>query len=341
MSIFKKFRIKSFRGFRDSFFYLGIISAILLFFSLIFPSRFSNQSKFSLKNESNSQNLFFSSFKNSLIESPDFSLIEGNSLISISSPMIINPKVLGALVSEESEIRKEIIEYEVQSGDTLTSISENFGISLNTLLWANNLNKNSLIKPGQKLIVLPISGVIHHVGRGETLNEIAKKYKADIKKIIEFNELENEEIFAGDILIIPDGVMPLPSTPRYAEIPLASSYFIFPTTGRITQGLHWFNAIDIANECGTPIFAAAGGEVLKVKYGYNQGAGNYLTILHLNGIITLYGHILTSFVNSGNQVSQGQIIALVGGQPGTSGAGRSTGCHLHFGVQGARNPFAF
>ena len=97
--------------------------------------------------------------------------------------------------------------------------------------------------------------------------------------------------------------------------------------------------MDFANSCGASIFAAAGGEVLKVKYGWNLGAGNVLTILHPNGVVTSYGHILKSLVNPGEQVSQGQMIALIGGQPGTSGAGISTGCHVHFSVVGAANPF--
>ncbi len=54
----------------------------------------------------------------------------------------------------------------------------------------------------------------------------------------------------------------------------------------------------------------------------------------------MYGHIQTSLVNPGSQVYQGQVIALLGGAPGTPGAGSSTGCHVHFGVSGARNPFA-
>jgi len=45
-------------------------------------------------------------------------------------------------------------------------------------------------------------------------------------------------------------------------------------------------------------------------------------------------------VSSGQEVSQGEMIALIGGKPGTPGAGLSTGCHVHFGVRGSRNPFA-
>ena len=293
------------------------------------------------KTGDNSQTLFVGEIQKSGIESPDFSLIQNNSLISSCPPVMVTPQILGAITGEEKpEIRKEIIEYTVEKGDTLLGIAEKFDISLNTLVWANDLSSTSKVQVGQALIILPISGTLHYVKSGETTSEIATKYKSSVEKIVTFNELSGEkDIFVGDILVVPDGIMP-PSKPTYTEIPLANSYFILPTKGRISQGLHWYNAIDFANACGSPIYAAAAGTVLKVKFGYNQGAGNYLTISHPNGVITSYGHVLSSLVNPGDQVYQGQIIAYIGGQPGTPGAGKSTGCHLHFGVSGARNPFA-
>lgn len=261
--------------------------------------------------------------------------------------MVATPQVLGLILGEaEPEINKEIIEYEVKSGDSLTVIAESFGISLNTLLWANDLSKSSTIKPGQKLVISPVSGVIYHVKNGDTVSAIAQKYKAKPENIIAFNDLESDgDIFIGDILVIPEGVMPAPavSTPVLAQVPLASSYFICPVTSpcRITQGLHYYNAIDFSHgRCGDSILAAAGGVVQKIKYGWNSGAGNTLTILHPNGVATSYGHLQAILVSVGEQVLQGQIIALMGGQPGTAGAGKSTGCHLHFSVHGARNPFA-
>jgi len=128
---------------------------------------------------------------------------------------------------------------------------------------------------------------------------------------------------------------------------LASSYFICPHSAcRISQYLHWYNAIDFGGKCGDPIIAAAAGTVLKVQLTSSTsrwvfgGAGNHLTILHPNGVVTMYGHLSASLVKPEDVVSQGQMIALMGGQPGTPGAGLSTGCHVHFGVTGARNPFA-
>ena len=339
---------------KDPFLYLGITSLIL--FGILSSSgsilkSLNNQRDFSFLTkakvskilpETLSPDLFLGPTKKFSPESPDFLLIEKISLAAASPPVMITSQALGIWLGESGiEDRREISEYLVEEGDSLWSIASKFKISLDTLLWVNDLNKNSIIKPGQKLIILPVSGVVHHVKIGDTISEIAKKYKAQTEEIITFNNLSQEgDIFVGDILIVPDGLMPLPSRYFVSQIPLASTYFFQPTQGRISQGLHWYNAVDIANSCGTPISAAAQGQVLKTRYGYNRGAGNYLTILHPNGVVTMYGHLANILVNPGEPVSQGQIIALMGGQPGIPGAGSSTGCHLHFGVIGARNPFA-
>lgn len=290
------------------------------------------------------------------LESPDFLLIQRNSLKASLPPTTLSPQVLGALVGsvDSSEIRQGIIEYVVESGDNLSTIAQRFNISLKSLLWANDLNKNTVLGLGKKLIIPPISGVIYHVKSGDTISNIAQTYKGKTSEIIAFNDLPpGEDIFIGDILVIPNGIMPPPASnyaPQY--VPLASSYFIIPVSSPyiITQErLHWYNAIDFSHEgyaCGKPIYAAAGGEVLRVKLTTSTskwafgGAGNYIKILHLNGVVTMYGHIAKSLVSVGQKVSQGDRIALMGGGLGMPGSGLSTGCHVHFGVSGARNPFA-
>jgi len=347
--------VKKAKGFlKDPFLYLGLAATALFVLISFIPGILEEKSAFLSSNLSQEQLAKPASETNDLfvisavseLESPDFSFIQGNSLIGAAPTLTVTPQVLGVLLGEaESGDQRTIIEYQVQSGDTLGGIADKFGVSLNTLLWANDLSQVSKIKTGQNLIILPVSGVLHYVKAGDTISEIAKKYKADSQDIVSFNELLSEDdIFIGDILIIPGGTMPSQPKTIYAEqIPVASSYFICPIASpcRITQGLHFSNAIDFSNgKCGDSIYAAAGGTVQRVKYGWNGGAGNTLTILHPNGVVTSYGHILTSLVNPGEQVYQGQIVALVGGQPGAPGAGKSTGCHVHFGAQGAKNPFA-
>jgi LysM repeat protein len=349
-----KFRFK--KSSKNLFLYLGTVFVFLVciltltlkplskgalsFLAAATPDKFSSQS------------LFVESPKNFLKDSPEMTFIGGNALVGVCPPATVTPKVLGSILGSveagQESRENDITEYIVEPGDNLSSIAEKFNISLSTILWANDLNKNSSVKPGQKLIILPVSGVIYHVKKDDTLSAIAKTYKGDMDEIIAFNNLSSEgDIYISDILIIPNGQMPAQPKPSYTsysapqQTPIGSSYFICPHSAcRITQGLHWYNAIDFAGNCGDPIYAAAGGTVQRVEYGWNGGAGNYITILHPNGVVTMYGHLSSMSVSPGQKISQGEIIALMGGMPGTPGAGRSTGCHVHFGVRGARNPFA-
>jgi LysM repeat protein len=338
---------------KDPFLYLGLVSAILfIIMAVLGPSFLKEANSPILAQCSQAAEDNFLTAGTKIKESPDLSLIQKNSLTAISPPIAVTPQVLGALVesADYQWMKKEVSEYVIEPGDNLWSIAQKFNISLNTLLWANDLNQNSYLQIGQKLVILPVSGVIHHVQKGDTLSDIAQTYKVNTDEIITFNDLTEEgDIYIGDILIIPDGVMPPSVQYAPAQVPLAQSYFICPIAPpcRITQGLHWYNAVDFSHgKCGEPIYAAAAGTVLKVKLTNSiskwafGGAGNHLTILHPNGVVTFYGHIQTSFVNPGDYVSQGQIIALVGGALGMPGSGDSTGCHVHFEVIGAKNPFA-
>lgn len=255
----------------------------------------------------------------------------GNSLLVARSPV--------TTITSANQ-RNEIIAYEVKDGDNPTLIAASFGITVNTFLWANKLNQWSIIRPGDTLLILPVSGVSHKVKAGDTVSSIAKKYRAKEERIVEFNALPADgAIKAGDVLIIPDGEIYVPS--RYVQAPSYSSnlkivdgYFVVPTTGRNWGRLHPNNAVDIANSCGTPIYAAAGGAVIiSDSVGWNGGYGKYVKISHPNGVDTLYSHNSQNLVSSGEIVSQGQLIALMGT------TGRSTGCHAHFEVRGARNPF--
>ena len=178
-------------------------------------------------------------------------------------------------------------------------------------------------------------GLTHAVKEGDTITAIAKTYKAKAEEIIAFNGLKDQmDIFVGDVIAVPGGTMPK-KAPVIVEAPVATSYFAIAATGIITQRLHGpNNAVDVANSCGTSVNAAAGGVIQRAKYGWNGGGGNFVTVKHANGVVTYYGHLSSISVNAGDAVSQGQRLGLMGT------TGKSTGCHVHFGVTGARNPLA-
>ncbi len=286
----------------------------------------------------NSDNLFSSQADATPLESPDLKIMQDNTLCGVATPCVVSGKVLGDVFGGNNQNKKEVTDYTVQPGDTLQSIADSYNISINTLIWANDLTSSSAIKVGQDLTILPTDGVLYAVKSGDTISAIAQKYKAQPNDIISYNNLANQDdIYIGDILIVPGGVMPKNVAPLINnQIPLANNYFIFPAEGRITQGLHYYNAIDLANSCGTPIYAAASGVVQRAVYNnaWNLGMGNYVTILHPNGTVTYYGHFENVFVKSGDKVNVGDRIGLMGE------TGNATGCHVHFEVIGAVNPLA-
>lgn len=97
--------------------------------------------------------------------------------------------------------------YEVAEGDTLLALAERFGISAETILWANDLRNKELLRVGQKLVILPVSGVLHRVRKGDTILRIAQAYGVEASAIVEGNGLSDAGLIReGDILIVPGGV---------------------------------------------------------------------------------------------------------------------------------------
>lgn len=347
----KKLKKADIKGFlKNPFFCFGLTSFVL--FGLLFMSSDSlAQPNYQSGNDvvffnsffKNSENLtnndlFFSQTGELALETPDLKTIQDNSLVAVATPSVLTTQTLGDIFGGQEGQRRDVVDYPVQLGDTVESIARSFNVSINTLLWVNNISKNANLKVGQTLVVLPVSGLIHTVRNGDTISQIAKTYKAKIDDIVTFNNLANEgDIFIGDTLIVPDGTMPPKAAPSInIGVPLADNFFIYPAQGIITQGLHYYNGVDLANKCGTSIYAAAAGKVQRAVFNgrWNLGMGNYITILHSNGTVTYYGHLSNLFVKSGDQVSVGDRIGLMGQ------TGNATGCHVHFEVLGAANPLA-
>ncbi len=233
--------------------------------------------------------------------------------------------------------------YTVKAGDTLSEIASLFNVSKNTVLWANDLKSEKDLKPGMQLLILPVSGIEHIVTKGETVSSIAKKFGADSGDILTFNDLASaSDLKVGMNIIIPGAEVSTPTTSSVKnnsndQPSGVSGYYIRPISGgRRTQGLHGacHCGVDLASNIGTPIHAAADGTVILSRMGgWNGGYGNYVIIAHSNGTQTLYAHMSQTLVSTGDHVTQGQTIGLMGS------TGNSTGSHVHFEIRGARNPF--
>jgi len=274
------------------------------------------------------------------------------------SDLVFKPQMTGAGAGNETATpgrRSEVIYYSVQSGDTISSIARRFGVTVNTILWANNLGAYSLIRIGDRLAILPESGVLYTVKKGDTLARIAQTYDIEIDKITSSNNLGNT-ISVGQKLILP-GAKRIEYNTTVARSSSQSGIavikdiitkapktsgggMVWPTGGhRITQYFSWrHNGLDIGNKVGTPLYAAADGVVEISQGGWNGGYGNTILINHGGGKKTRYGHASKLLVKAGERVEKGQLIALMGS------TGRSTGPHLHFEViiNGARyNPLNY
>jgi murein DD-endopeptidase MepM/ murein hydrolase activator NlpD len=240
-----------------------------------------------------------------------------------------------------TRLREGVIKHEVEAGDTVWSLAQRYGISSQTILWANQLSEEDLLQIGQQLLILPVSGVYHQVQSGDTIEHIAERYRADPQAIRDVNHITNQTLAASDKLIVPGGILPealrprtlarpetpaaaAASSPAAAGPPTGSGRFAWPARGEITTYFSgWHPGIDIAGTSGTPILAADDGVVAFTGWD-TTGYGYRIVIDHGNGWVTTYNHLLPAFqVRAGEEVSQGQVVGLMGS------TGRSTGPHLH------------
>lgn len=110
------------------------------------------------------------------------------------------------------------MEYEVESGDTLSSIAEKFGLKLSTVLWENGLHDESVVKGGDTLVILPVDGIRHKVADGETISSLAERYQSKTELITTFNDLENDQLpRVGEYVTVPGGIHPDPAQPPQPE----------------------------------------------------------------------------------------------------------------------------
>ncbi|MFH1048001.1 MAG: M23 family metallopeptidase [Patescibacteria group bacterium] len=259
-----------------------------------------------------------------------------------------------ASTDEVPKTRSKIVEHVVAEGENIGSISRTYDLDTLTILSANDLSARSIIRPGQKLKILPVDGIVYSIKRGDTLVSIANKYKSDAEKILEINQLADAgSLSVGEDLILPGGKLPPPPAPTPSRVTTSlrqvftpapdsgSTRLLWPTSARrVTQYYNWrHQGVDIAAPIGTPIYAADDG-VVSFSGWNNGGYGLMVLVDHQNGLYTRYAHASRNLVSAGDVVKRGDVIQLMGS------TGRSTGPHIHFevlsgGVYNRVNPFDY
>ncbi len=123
-----------------------------------------------------------------------------------------------------SAASRNIQTYTVQAGDTVDTLSARFGISKDTIKWANDM-VSDILTVGDSIKLLPRNGIIYTVKSGDTIESIADKYKAQASVIRTYNDLEISGISQGLQIIIPDGVLPTNERPGYVAPVSRGGYY--------------------------------------------------------------------------------------------------------------------
>lgn len=151
------------------------------------------------------------------------------------------------VAATDTASRSDITSYTVKSGDTVGSLATKFGITSDTIRWANDLASWEEVAAGQKLTILPVSGVLHKVSAGDTPENLANKYDANAAQIVSFNDAELSGLKAGTKVVIPEGVKPYQPIRNYVP------YAAFFGGNGYSYGYCTWHAANRRDEIGKPI----------------------------------------------------------------------------------------
>ncbi|MBS4030345.1 MAG: peptidoglycan DD-metalloendopeptidase family protein [Clostridiales bacterium] len=259
---------------------------------------------------------------------------------------------LTVFAERQQEARNAVVEHRVARGETLGRIAVRYNTAVHRIMADNGLVNPHFIREGQILYVVKeepavkeapsqiadVSGAVHKLTRGETIWDLAIRYRVSMNDILVANSISDpHRLQLGQQIVIPGATVAASTvTTTIAEpkrdVVVASrtasrtTGFIWPTQGNISSGYgprwgRFHYGIDIATKTGTPIVAVAAGTV--VESGWRTGYGYMIHLNHHDGWESLYAHASKLYVKSGQAVQKGEKIAAVGQ------TGNSTGPHLH------------
>lgn len=107
------------------------------------------------------------------------------------------------VMSISQTVRRSIVTIKAEQGDTLDSLAQQYGITTDTIKWANNLSGEPTV--GQDVKILPVSGISYTLQSGDTPESVAAKFHGDAATIRDFNDVDVKGFDAGTEVIVPDG----------------------------------------------------------------------------------------------------------------------------------------
>ncbi len=248
--------------------------------------------------------------------------------------------------------------YEVQAGDTASSIAARFGLQEATVLFNNfDIYDPNHLDTGQVLLLPPVDGLVYTIQPGDSLSELMINYLADLDHTLAYpaNGIAGEDaIQAGQAVLLVQGSASLPSGAAFTAsagsgISAAQTWseptFLWPLGyDEISDpfGVWRANAagyhtgVDFVASVGTIVGSTAAGQVTVAAWG--AAYGNWVEIDHGGGFRSRYAHLDEIWVREGEWVNANAFIGTVGN------TGYSSGPHLHFEiiVSGrAENPLAW
>jgi hypothetical protein len=230
-------------------------------------------------------------------------------------------------------VRPTFFAYTTEPGDSLTSLSLNFGLCPDHLLWANpGVDALGVLPADHRLLIPAAPGILHYVRPGDTIADLASLYNVDTQTIAETNGLTSSESdIQGMLLLLPGAFPPSVLQVDFIPPPPSPSGFVWPWIGDITSfygepRLGYVHlALDIAGleHWGAPVASAAAGYVA-FAVEQDLGLGNYVIVQHDDGSRAVYAHLFQIYVQQDQRVDQGQALGALGC------SGHSFGTHLHF-----------
>lgn len=114
------------------------------------------------------------------------------------------------IVPTAEKSKQDIIHYTVVAGDSIASIGEKFGITADSVRWSNNIYGNS-VAVGTNLSIPPVNGVVYTVKAGDSAASIARRYQADERLVITYNDAELSGLKQGEQIVVPNGLVAVPN----------------------------------------------------------------------------------------------------------------------------------